>query len=675
MGRFGSRKCRSGRRPAPTGGRCGSSARPRPHATRAPRRPSDGRRAARTSSYRPRGSRRPGRTRREASKPWPPPPAARRAADGRWARTAGSGPPRGGKSIDLVRHGTERLESSQDGPERGPSPLGAKIRLFSLGAVREACRYTSAGRSGRNGLTWQTAALASIRPGSRHVRHRSSRSRGLGHSPPTWTVDSSRRGADARKVTVTIGLGPELLRPQRARRSSRSGRSTATRRPRDVRRVRAALQRRAHDALTGFGTPTWAARHPHAHRRTRLPRRHDQPPPPDGLRPARLDPQQRPDRDDRRHLARRARHPRRRVLARPNPTRSRSGSSAGQGAPAPRSRAHACSRSRSSSAPCRCPHPRRLADEPAGVDDAPARVRHRQGLLFLAFMADPRRQFIPLQRRLARATGCTGTPAHVGSATFAIPPGAEPPGRSSRNHFLYAQSIRVPTQVTHFSDPGCPWAWSASPAIAAVKWRYGDQLEWRDVMIGLTETAPSTRSAATRPPARRAGTARSAERGMPFATEPRETRPRHVADVPGRRRHAPPRPRARVRGVPRAAVRAVHDDALPRGTPNSRKRSAGSRASTPTRSSPPPTTRRPRRCSPDRDLARTRGQLPHRVPEQARQHRRPRALHGAEHQVHQRPGRDARGRRLPVLRGLRRADRQPRPASPAARPRPTPPRS
>ena len=42
-------------------------------------------------------------------------------------------------------------------------------------------------------------------------------------------------------------------------------------------------------------------------------------------------------------------------------------------------------------------------------------------------------------------------------------------------------------QVTHFSDPGCPWAWSASPAIAALKWRYGDQLEWRDVMIGLTE--------------------------------------------------------------------------------------------------------------------------------------------------------------------------------------------
>src|SRR5215212_4695302 len=41
--------------------------------------------------------------------------------------------------------------------------------------------------------------------------------------------------------------------------------------------------------------------------------------------------------------------------------------------------------------------------------------------------------------------------------------------------------------VTHFSDPGCPWAWSASPALAALHWRYGDQLSWRHVMIGLAE--------------------------------------------------------------------------------------------------------------------------------------------------------------------------------------------
>jgi predicted DsbA family dithiol-disulfide isomerase len=43
--------------------------------------------------------------------------------------------------------------------------------------------------------------------------------------------------------------------------------------------------------------------------------------------------------------------------------------------------------------------------------------------------------------------------------------------------------------VTHFTDPGCPWAYSASPALAVMHWRYGDQLEWRLATIGLTEHA------------------------------------------------------------------------------------------------------------------------------------------------------------------------------------------
>jgi len=45
----------------------------------------------------------------------------------------------------------------------------------------------------------------------------------------------------------------------------------------------------------------------------------------------------------------------------------------------------------------------------------------------------------------------------------------------------------APIEVTHFTDPGCPWAYSASPALATLRWRYGDQLSWRMVMIGLTE--------------------------------------------------------------------------------------------------------------------------------------------------------------------------------------------
>jgi 2-hydroxychromene-2-carboxylate isomerase len=81
----------------------------------------------------------------------------------------------------------------------------------------------------------------------------------------------------------------------------------------------------------------------------------------------------------------------------------------------------------------------------------------------------------------------------------------------------------VSVQVTHFSDPGCPWAWSASPAIAALKWRYGEQLDWRLVMIGLTETGAVYERRGYTPGGQAANFRKfRAGRGMPFATEPRE---------------------------------------------------------------------------------------------------------------------------------------------------------
>jgi deferrochelatase/peroxidase EfeB len=50
------------------------------------------------------------------------------------------------------------------------------------------------------------------------------------------------------------------------------------------------------------------------------------------------------------------------------------------------------------------------------------------GLLFLAFMRDPMRQFVPVQRRLAAHDALSGYARHTGSAVFAIPPGARPGG-------------------------------------------------------------------------------------------------------------------------------------------------------------------------------------------------------------------------------------------------------
>jgi len=50
------------------------------------------------------------------------------------------------------------------------------------------------------------------------------------------------------------------------------------------------------------------------------------------------------------------------------------------------------------------------------------------GLLFLAFMRDPARQFVPVQRRLARHDPLGRFARHTGSAVFAIPPGARTGG-------------------------------------------------------------------------------------------------------------------------------------------------------------------------------------------------------------------------------------------------------
>jgi protein-disulfide isomerase-like protein with CxxC motif len=76
-------------------------------------------------------------------------------------------------------------------------------------------------------------------------------------------------------------------------------------------------------------------------------------------------------------------------------------------------------------------------------------------------------------------------------------------------------------EVTHFTDPGCPWAYSASPALAVLHWRYGTQLRWRLVTIGLTESAEQYTSRGYTPVRAVHGYMRFRRFGMPFATAPR----------------------------------------------------------------------------------------------------------------------------------------------------------
>ena len=77
-------------------------------------------------------------------------------------------------------------------------------------------------------------------------------------------------------------------------------------------------------------------------------------------------------------------------------------------------------------------------------------------------------------------------------------------------------------RVTHFSAPACPWAWSNGPAFAVLQWRYGAQLEWRHVMIGLGETADHYRRRGTTGESQARGYRSFRRRGMPFATAPRD---------------------------------------------------------------------------------------------------------------------------------------------------------
>jgi protein-disulfide isomerase-like protein with CxxC motif len=78
-------------------------------------------------------------------------------------------------------------------------------------------------------------------------------------------------------------------------------------------------------------------------------------------------------------------------------------------------------------------------------------------------------------------------------------------------------------EATLFTDPGCPWAYSANPALRVLEWRFRDQLSWRLVMIGLREE-PSEAAIRTFDGGRALTRWHVfGERyGMPFATTPKQ---------------------------------------------------------------------------------------------------------------------------------------------------------
>src|SRR6516164_331413 len=75
--------------------------------------------------------------------------------------------------------------------------------------------------------------------------------------------------------------------------------------------------------------------------------------------------------------------------------------------------------------------------------------------------------------------------------------------------------------ATLYSDPGCPWAYSENPALRVIEWRYGDQLKWRLVLVGLTEDASQYEQRGYTPLRSALGRVRFRRYGMPFAPAPK----------------------------------------------------------------------------------------------------------------------------------------------------------
>lgn len=84
--------------------------------------------------------------------------------------------------------------------------------------------------------------------------------------------------------------------------------------------------------------------------------------------------------------------------------------------------------------------------------------------------------------------------------------------------------------ITEYTDPGCPWAYSAEPSRRRLAWLYGDQLEWQARMVGLA-ASPSEYEDKGFTTARQAQAFKkiSREHGMPIDTR---ERPRMAASLP-----------------------------------------------------------------------------------------------------------------------------------------------
>jgi 2-hydroxychromene-2-carboxylate isomerase len=79
-----------------------------------------------------------------------------------------------------------------------------------------------------------------------------------------------------------------------------------------------------------------------------------------------------------------------------------------------------------------------------------------------------------------------------------------------------------PLSATLYSDPACPFGYSENPALRVIEWRYGSQIDWRLVLVGLSENTDRYASAGYTPVRMAQGHVMFRDRwGMPFSLTPK----------------------------------------------------------------------------------------------------------------------------------------------------------
>jgi predicted DsbA family dithiol-disulfide isomerase len=107
--------------------------------------------------------------------------------------------------------------------------------------------------------------------------------------------------------------------------------------------------------------------------------------------------------------------------------------------------------------------------------------------------------------------------------------------------------------VIHYTDPGCPFAFSAEPLRLRLEWTFGNQLDWTTVLIVLAESTSEYEAKGFTPAKMAMGSRMMQQRhGMPIDVS---ERPRLAATAPacravvGTRLHDPAREAALLRSL------------------------------------------------------------------------------------------------------------------------------